>query len=199
MRGTTRKHGKFYTDFFPKTPRGVRGLDGSWGQSGFTLDVDAERVDRTHVSYLCPFCARAHRHGSGGGIRNRVEDRSTIGKHDESLAMHRKSLDIAEQAKGPGHVGVATSYINIAGKLESWGRYDEALSLYKNALAIRTEAFGPVTILINFCPKRSKVSSRPAVGGRPAPATLPGNCCGLSSPTRSPDGYPKGRKPDHFV
>lgn len=75
---------------------GVRGLDGSWGQSGFTLDVDAERVDRTHVSYLCPFCARTHRHGSGGDIRNRVEDRST---HCHRRRPHNVRIQITDQTE----------------------------------------------------------------------------------------------------
>ena len=49
-----------------------------------------------------------------------------------------------------------------------------------------------------FDPNPSKsVKTELADDGRPAPAALPGDCCGLPSPTRSPDGS-KRPKFDHF-
>ena len=73
---------------------GVRGLDGSWAPSGFTLDVVAGQVDRTYVSYSCPFCVGTHRHGSGGETHNRVEDRST---HCRKRRPHNVRIQITDQ------------------------------------------------------------------------------------------------------
>jgi hypothetical protein len=41
------------------------------------------------------------------------------------------------------------------------------------------------------------IKTKLADDGRPAPAALPGDCCGLPAPPRSPDGS-KRPKPDHF-
>ena len=52
-----------------------------------------------------------------------------------------------------------------------------------------------MTIFVIFLSESVKIEL--ADDGRPAPAARPGDCCGLPSPTRSPDGS-KRPKTDHF-
>ena len=85
-------------DFLQKKYVGIRGLDGSWTPSGFTLDVEATHIDSTHISYLCPLCGKHHRHGPDGETHNRVEHRPT---HCSKQKLHNVIVYITDRAHRP--------------------------------------------------------------------------------------------------
>ena len=95
-RGTGERRREFTTDSGRLKERwvGVQGLDGSYTSGNFTLEVHANKIDRKNVLYLCLFCDKTHRHGSGGETHNRVEHRST---HCRKRRPHDVEINITDE------------------------------------------------------------------------------------------------------
>merc|ERR1711965_104439 len=65
-----------------------------------------------------------------------------MGKYDEALKYHNKSLVINLKKLGNDHPGVATTYNNMAGVYDSQGKYDEALKYHNKSLVIKLKKLG---------------------------------------------------------
>jgi len=59
-----------------------------------------------------------------------------MGRTDEALPLHQRTLAISEKALGPEHPGTAFPLNNLAGLYQAMGRHDQALPLQQRALAI---------------------------------------------------------------
>jgi tetratricopeptide (TPR) repeat protein len=67
----------------------------------------------------------------------------SLGKYEEALEMHTKSLDITTCILGDdNHLNVATSLMNVAIIYEAQGKYEEALKMHKKSLDIKTRILG---------------------------------------------------------
>ena len=56
-----------------------------------------------------------------------------MGKYEEALVQHQKSLDIKIRVFGSEHLDVAASYNNIGHVYYSQGKYEEALDMYSTS------------------------------------------------------------------
>ena len=70
-----------------------------------------------------------------------------MGKYEEALVQHQKSLDIKIQVVAPpggrsDHPSVADSFNNVACTYEAQGKYQEALEMHTKSLEIRTRIYG---------------------------------------------------------
>jgi tetratricopeptide (TPR) repeat protein len=70
-----------------------------------------------------------------------------MGKYEEALVQHQKSLDIKIQVVAPpggrsDHPSVADSFNNVACTYEAQGKYQEALGMHTKSLEIRTRIYG---------------------------------------------------------
>ena len=63
-----------------------------------------------------------------------------MGKYEEALVQHQKSLDI--KIRLGDHPDVATSFDNIGALYDSQGKYENALVQYQKGLEIKTRVFG---------------------------------------------------------
>ena len=61
-----------------------------------------------------------------------------MGKYEEALVQHQKSLAIKIRVFGSDHLDVAASYNNIGTVYESLGKYEEALEMHSKSLDIKT-------------------------------------------------------------
>ena len=73
-----------------------------------------------------------------------------MGKYEEALVQHQKSLDIKIRMVGTGgdHPFVAASYCNMGVLLEKTGKYEEALEMHTKALEIDIRVHGDSHLLV---------------------------------------------------
>ncbi|XP_013393483.1 uncharacterized protein LOC106161156 [Lingula anatina] len=64
-----------------------------------------------------------------------------MGKYDDALKYHKKSLEIHEELLGNNHTVTSDSYNNIGIVLHEMGKNDDALKYYKKSLVINEEQF----------------------------------------------------------
>ena len=65
-----------------------------------------------------------------------------MGKYDEALEMHAKSLEIMTRINGDSHRDVAASYGNMGVALMKMAKYEEALVMYSKSLEIDIRVHG---------------------------------------------------------
>jgi len=68
---------------------------------------------------------------------------SNLGRYDEALAAHRRSVAVFEKVEGPNHPDVALALNGVGLDLKDLERYDDALRELRRALEIKERAFGP--------------------------------------------------------
>ena len=76
-------------------------------------------------------------------LNNLAELYESMGRYEEALPLHQRSLAIREQELGSNHPDTASSLNNLAALYESMGRYEEVLPLYRRAVEIATQTLGP--------------------------------------------------------
>lgn len=73
-------------------------------------------------------------------LGNMVEEQGLV---EESVALHRRALEIQERDLGPRHLDVATTLNNLSSALTDLDQDAEAIALLERALEIRERVLGP--------------------------------------------------------
>lgn len=79
-------------------------------------------------------------------IASTLGDLSSIldetGRREESIAMLRRALEMADETLGPGHPSTSSMRSNLAIRLYNQGDYEGAEELYRHVIAIKERALG---------------------------------------------------------
>ncbi len=108
-------------------------LNGSSGELNRQLGLYVESEKRLEKS-LAIFELGTDHSLVAEGVNNLAAVKYELGKYDEALALHRRSVKLFEATSGENSVEVAVARSNLAGVLKEFGQTSEAESLYIKSL-----------------------------------------------------------------